>query len=171
MPDAQPRNIQQGRPDDGYKPLQLIGVIVLALLGFAVFFLSFLLAPLAILVLFYIGFSAADRNQRAKSKGHAPPRSRFPRIRPPCRSRRSPRHRSAARPRPRRGRPGSRFPLPLPARAPTCSRPIRRPPAESAVPAGSRTMCVTPRRAVVWPLASGDGPLLASSCLLQDVFP
>lgn len=73
MPDAQPRNIQQGRPDDGYKPLQLIGVIVLALLGFAVFFLSFLLAPLAILVLFYIGFSAADRNQRAKSKGHAPP--------------------------------------------------------------------------------------------------
>ena len=59
-----PPEIQQGRSDDGYKPFQLIGVIVIALLGFAVFFLSFLLAPLAILALFYVGFATSDRNKR-----------------------------------------------------------------------------------------------------------
>ena len=55
---------QDGRDDDHYSAFQLIGVIVIALLGFAVFFLSFLLAPLAILVIFYVGFAAADRNRR-----------------------------------------------------------------------------------------------------------
>ena len=55
---------QDGRDDDHYSAFQLIGVIVIALLGFAVFFLSFLLAPLAILAIFYVGFAAADRNRR-----------------------------------------------------------------------------------------------------------
>jgi hypothetical protein len=65
-----PRYVEQGRADDGYKPLQLIGVILLALLGFAVFFLSFLLAPLAILLLFYVGFSSADRSKRGQGNGN-----------------------------------------------------------------------------------------------------
>ena len=55
---------QDGHDDDNYSAFQLIGVIVIALLGFAVFFLSFLLAPLAILAVFYVGFAAADRNRR-----------------------------------------------------------------------------------------------------------
>lgn len=55
---------QDGRDDDHYSAFQLIGVIVIALLGFAAFFLSFLLAPLAILAIFYVGFAAADRNRR-----------------------------------------------------------------------------------------------------------
>lgn len=87
-----PPEIQQGRSDDGYKPFQLIGVIVIALLGFAVFFLSFLLAPLAILVLFYVGFATSDRNKRdGNGNGHAeeaerplpPPPETIPLARPP----------------------------------------------------------------------------------------
>ncbi len=69
--------IHDGRPDDGYKPFQLIGVIVISLLGFAAFFLSFLLAPLAILAVFYFVFAASDRSKRSNGNGHdvepAPP--------------------------------------------------------------------------------------------------
>ncbi len=50
--------------DDGYQPLALISVTFVALLGFAVFFLSFLVAPLAILTIFYVGFAASDRSKR-----------------------------------------------------------------------------------------------------------
>lgn len=50
--------------DDSYQPLQLISVTLIALLGFAVFFLSFLVAPLAILTIFYVGFAASDRSKR-----------------------------------------------------------------------------------------------------------
>lgn len=49
------------------QPLGLITVTLLMLLGFAVFFLSFLVAPLAILVVFYAGFAATDRARRAAS--------------------------------------------------------------------------------------------------------
>ena len=44
--------------------MALIGVTLIALLGFAVFFLSFLVAPLAILMIFYVGFAASDRSKR-----------------------------------------------------------------------------------------------------------
>jgi ABC-type multidrug transport system fused ATPase/permease subunit len=50
--------------DDGYQPMALVGVVLIALLGFAVFFLSFLVAPLAILMIFYVGFAASDRSKR-----------------------------------------------------------------------------------------------------------
>ena len=43
---------QDGRADDHYSAFQLIGVLVIPLLTLAVFFLSFLLAPLAILFIF-----------------------------------------------------------------------------------------------------------------------
>lgn len=62
--------IQDGRADDHYRPFQLIGIIAITLLGFAVFFLSFLLAPLAILVIFYVVFAASDRAKR-NGNGHA----------------------------------------------------------------------------------------------------
>ena len=51
--------------DEAYRPLALIGVILLALCGFAVFFLSVLVAPLAILAIFYILFAASDRSKRS----------------------------------------------------------------------------------------------------------
>ena len=44
--------------------MALIGVTMIALLGFAMFFLSFLVAPLAILIIFYVGFAASDRAKR-----------------------------------------------------------------------------------------------------------
>lgn len=47
------------------QPLGLITITLLVLLGFAIFFLSFLVAPLAILVVFYAGFAATDRARRA----------------------------------------------------------------------------------------------------------
>lgn len=50
--------------EERYQPLALIGVTLIALLGFAVFFLSFLVAPLAILMIFYVGFAASDRSKR-----------------------------------------------------------------------------------------------------------
>jgi hypothetical protein len=50
--------------DDSYQPMQLVSVTLIALLGFAVFFLSFLVAPLAILTIFYVGFAASDRSKR-----------------------------------------------------------------------------------------------------------
>jgi hypothetical protein len=60
------------QPQERYQPLALIGVTLAALLGFAVFFLSFLVAPLAILLIFYVGFSASDRSKRNSSARPAP---------------------------------------------------------------------------------------------------
>ena len=60
------------QPQERYQPLALIGVTLMALLGFAVFFLSFLVAPLAILLLFYVGFAASDRSKRNRSAPPAP---------------------------------------------------------------------------------------------------
>lgn len=51
-------------PEDRYQPMALVGVTLIALVGFAVFFLSFLVAPLAILMIFFVGFSASDRSKR-----------------------------------------------------------------------------------------------------------
>lgn len=64
MPDQQ--------QDEQYQPLALIGVVLVALLLFAAFFLAFLVAPLAILAIFYILFAASDRSKRA---GGGPPPS------------------------------------------------------------------------------------------------
>ena len=55
--------------DERYQPLALISVTLIALLGFAVFFLSFLVAPLAILIIFYVGFAASDRSKRSNGNG------------------------------------------------------------------------------------------------------
>jgi ABC-type bacteriocin/lantibiotic exporter with double-glycine peptidase domain len=55
--------------EERYRPWALIGITLIALAGFAVFFLSFLVAPLAILLIFYVGFAASDRSKRnAKQK-------------------------------------------------------------------------------------------------------
>jgi hypothetical protein len=40
------------------------GVALAVLLGLAVSFVSFLVAPLAVLMVFYVGFAAADRATR-----------------------------------------------------------------------------------------------------------
>jgi hypothetical protein len=53
------------RSRDNYQPLALIAVILCALILFSLFFLTFLVAPLAILTLFYVGFAASDRAKRA----------------------------------------------------------------------------------------------------------
>jgi hypothetical protein len=53
-----------GRPPEPYQPLALLAVILGALLLFALFFIGFLVAPLAILLLFYVGFAASDRAKR-----------------------------------------------------------------------------------------------------------
>ncbi len=45
---------------------------LIALLGFAAFFLSFLVAPMAILVIFYVGFAARDRSKRKVGHAAAP---------------------------------------------------------------------------------------------------
>ncbi|MFL5847170.1 MAG: hypothetical protein ACJ762_21035 [Solirubrobacteraceae bacterium] len=55
---------QPAHHDDRYQPMALVGVTLIALVGFAVFFLSFLVAPLAILMIFYVGFAASDRSKR-----------------------------------------------------------------------------------------------------------
>lgn len=54
---------------EDYSPLALIATLLLALLFFALFFIGFLVAPLAILVLFYIFFAASDRSRRASGTG------------------------------------------------------------------------------------------------------
>jgi len=59
--------------EERYRPWALIGITLIALVGFAVFFLSFLVAPLAILLIFYVGFAASDRSKRnAKAKSREP---------------------------------------------------------------------------------------------------
>lgn len=60
------------QPPERYQPLALIGVTLLALAGFAVFFLSFLVAPLAILLIFYVGFAASDRSKRNRAAAAKP---------------------------------------------------------------------------------------------------
>lgn len=66
------------RPEERYQPLALVSVMVIALLGFAAFFLSFLVAPLAILAIFYVGFAASDRAKRSQNgTGPAPAAQRL----------------------------------------------------------------------------------------------
>jgi uncharacterized SAM-binding protein YcdF (DUF218 family) len=62
-----PPGQQDEQQQERYQPLALIGVTLIALLGFAVFFLSFLVAPLAILLIFYVGFAASDRSKRSSA--------------------------------------------------------------------------------------------------------
>jgi hypothetical protein len=53
-----------------YSPLTLIGIVVIVMLGFAAFFISFLVAPLAILALFYFVLAASERSKgESKPKG------------------------------------------------------------------------------------------------------
>jgi hypothetical protein len=46
---------------DRHPPTTLLGVTLVTLLSLAVFFVSFLVAPLAILAIFHVGFAASDR--------------------------------------------------------------------------------------------------------------
>jgi hypothetical protein len=64
--------ISETGPPERYRPLALIGVILGALLLFSIFVLGFLVAPLAVLLLFYVGYAASDRNRRMNS-GASPP--------------------------------------------------------------------------------------------------
>lgn len=57
--------------DEQYRPLALVAVTLGALALFSVFFIGFLVAPLAILLVFYVVFSAVDRSRKG-SGGHAP---------------------------------------------------------------------------------------------------
>jgi hypothetical protein len=52
-----------------YSPLALIGVLVFVLLGFAAFFVSFLIMPMLALVVFYISLASKERLK----KDRAPP--------------------------------------------------------------------------------------------------
>lgn len=66
--EPQPRPMSADPPaqpqPERHQPLALLGITLIALAGFAVFFLSFLVAPLAILAIFYVGFAASDRSKR-----------------------------------------------------------------------------------------------------------
>lgn len=51
-------------PDAPYNPLALIATTVIALLAFAVVLVSFLVAPLAILLIFAVALASSDRSRR-----------------------------------------------------------------------------------------------------------
>ncbi|WP_354699413.1 hypothetical protein DSM112329_05129 [Paraconexibacter sp. AEG42_29] len=57
--------------NEQYNPLALFAIVIGALLLFAVFFIGFLVAPLAILLVFYVVYSAMDRSKKSGG-GHAP---------------------------------------------------------------------------------------------------
>ncbi len=57
--------------NEQYSPLALLGVVLASLLLFAAFFLGFLVAPMAVLLLFYVAFSAVDRSRRQPKRGVA----------------------------------------------------------------------------------------------------
>jgi hypothetical protein len=63
--------MSDGQKKERYSPLAAIAVVLAALVLFSVFFLGFLVAPLAILLLFYVGFAASDRSKK-NSGGKAP---------------------------------------------------------------------------------------------------
>lgn len=54
---------------ENYSPVALIATLLFALVLFALFFIGFLVAPLAILIIFYIFFAASDRSKRASGTG------------------------------------------------------------------------------------------------------
>jgi hypothetical protein len=56
-----------------YQPLGLLTATLVVLLLAAIFVLPFLVLPLAILVVFYIGFAASDRARRMHHDPLAPP--------------------------------------------------------------------------------------------------
>lgn len=67
------------QPPEKYNPLALITVVLASLLLFSVFFLGFLVAPLAILTIFYVGFAASDRSkQRGGGGGDEPLEDELP---------------------------------------------------------------------------------------------
>jgi hypothetical protein len=53
-----------------YNPFELVGVVLIVLLAFASFFISFLLAPLAVLGLFYFILAATDRAKAENGNGN-----------------------------------------------------------------------------------------------------
>jgi hypothetical protein len=53
-----------------YNPFELVGVVLIVLLAFASFFISFLLAPLAVLGLFYFILAATDRAKSEDGGGN-----------------------------------------------------------------------------------------------------
>jgi hypothetical protein len=62
-------------PNHRYQPFALIGITLLVLAGFAVFFVGFLIAPLAILAIFYLIFASLNRSRPTNGDQQvAPPR-------------------------------------------------------------------------------------------------
>jgi hypothetical protein len=55
---------------DNYSILPLIGIVALIMLGFAAFFVSFLLAPVAVLAVFYLFLFLRERS-RSRGGGEA----------------------------------------------------------------------------------------------------
>lgn len=53
---------------DNYSIVPLIGVVLAIMLGFAAFFVSFLLAPLAVLTLFYLFLYLRERSRSAGAR-------------------------------------------------------------------------------------------------------
>jgi hypothetical protein len=68
--------------DEHYQPLAVLAVVLGALLLFAAFFIGFIVAPLAILLVFYVVFSAVDRSRKG-SGGHEGPALDVPPGTPP----------------------------------------------------------------------------------------
>ena len=62
---------EQQQPEK-YNPLALITVVLASLLLFSVFFLGFLVAPLAVLTIFYVIFAASDRSKQRGNKEPEP---------------------------------------------------------------------------------------------------
>lgn len=63
--------------------LRVFGAVVMILLGFAAFFLGFLIAPFILLVVFYFGLQAFDRRRKESARRtqietleQGPPRAR-----------------------------------------------------------------------------------------------
>jgi hypothetical protein len=54
---------------DNYSIVPLIGIVLVIMLGFAAFFISFLLAPLAVLAIFYLFLYMRERS---RSRGEGP---------------------------------------------------------------------------------------------------
>jgi hypothetical protein len=75
-----------GGPPARYRPLGLLTATLVVLLIFAIFFLPFLVLPLAILVVFYIGFAAWDRARRVHDLPAIAPPAQGPAEPPALRS-------------------------------------------------------------------------------------
>jgi hypothetical protein len=69
LPRTAPQTTEQSASGSA---LAILGVVLLIMAGFAVFFFSFLLAPLAVLVIFYVVYFAVERSRKTRGGTGAP---------------------------------------------------------------------------------------------------